>query len=341
MYNRVKKKHRYRSMFFMKKYKKNSNFNQKFINFYTVFLPKVISLDGRYRNHLLNCLIKLNESITSGTTNILFDFKDTTLIVAHGMIVLYAEVKNILNYNNEIKFKCCNIKTNRVEQVLKQIKFFSLCKHKSKVKLTRNDVVHWRFCSGVSLIYDKFDDVVLYDTIFKELPTESDLYAGCVEATKNVIKHAYIEKTRELPISIDKEAWWCFTQVKDKKLHMVICDLGITIPYTLPKNKPSLMQLLLNLFGDKMSDADLLEGAIGTPSSRSGESYRGNGLPKIAEIARVKGGSLSVYSRHGHVKYTGEHIIPVKKAHKLPLNGTVIAWMLPLGGGKNEDNIHS
>lgn len=256
------------------------------------------------------------------------------------MLLLYAEVRNLLNYNSHIKFKCHNIKTNRVEQVLKQISFLKLCGYKSKIKLTRPDVIHWKFCSGTCTIGEKFDLVIQYDTTYQDLRNGFELYGGCVEATKNVIKHAYVEQNRDIPVATDKEAWWCFTQIKDKKLHVIICDLGVSIPYTLPERKKDLFQLLRMLFGANLTDADMLEGAIGAPSSRSGESYRGNGLPTIREIAKINEGTLTIFSRNGMVKYMGTSPHPIKRNYRVPLRGTVIAWVLPLGA-ENADNIHS
>lgn len=90
MYNRVKKKHRYRSMLFMKKYdKKNKHFNTT--NWVKIILPKKIDLSGRYRNHLLNNIRQITNAIIRGETNILLDFGNTTHIIATGMIVLYLD----------------------------------------------------------------------------------------------------------------------------------------------------------------------------------------------------------------------------------------------------------
>ena len=329
MINRVKLRHRYRSIFFMYRHRAAGHPPGKWN---TVFLPKKISLEGENRALLLQAITELNNFAIEGSKKILLDFKSTVSISATGMIVLYAELKNILNYDSEIKIRCLNVSTNRIRQVLKQIGLFSICNHTSRVKITRDDVVNWRVCSGTNLIGEKFDQVVLPDTILEKLPEDSELYAGCVEATMNVVRHAYFENTRTLPVMKEKEAWWCFTQVKDGMLQAVVCDLGLSIPYTLPKRKEKLHRWL-RLFihsGEKMKDADFIAGAISSPTSRSGESFRGNGLPKIAECARTNGGSLAIHSRHGFVQYEGMDG-PVKKNYRVPVNGTVIAWALPIG----------
>ncbi|MBD5647993.1 MAG: hypothetical protein HDQ89_10445 [Desulfovibrio sp.] len=333
MINKVGKRHRYRSKFFMKRYHKYQNFMGHRNKWNIISLPKEISIEGKYRKELLSCISRILELVSDDKKNIILDFKKTKLIIATGMIIFYAEISNLINQDNNIHFKCININSNRVEQVLKQVRFLSKCRYKSKARITRSDVINWRVCSGKSLIYSKFDEVVLQENIFKQLPPESDLYAGCVEATKNVMRHAYIEELRRIPICRDKEAWWCFTQIKDQKLTMVVCDLGVSIPYTLPKTKKKLVRwmALFPFFGKQIEDADLIDGAIRMPSSRSGESFRGNGLPKIAEIARVCGGALTIHSRSGYIHYENSDA-PIKHNYIAPVHGTVIAWTLPLGG---------
>ena len=332
MINRIKNRHRYRSIFYDKKtwLRKQLASNHRPGKIISILFPEHIDIDGPGRERVLEIIEIINRNIAEGYKLFRLDFRLTRKIVADGMLLIYAELRNINNFNENISFKCCNITSNRIKQVLKQIGFINLCNQNCSVDTTRNDVITWRVCSGNSLIYDKFDTVVEPEKEFKQLPPESDLYGGCVEATKNVNRHAYIDNFREIPICTEKETWWCFSQVKDEKLNIVVCDLGVSIPYTLPHHKPKLYRFL-RLFR-KTSDADLIEGAINSPTSRSGESFRGNGLPKIAEIAKVNGGSLTIHSRRGVVHYRGTE--PAKKTNfKTPLNGTIIAWSLPLGGG--------
>lgn len=338
MINRIKKRHRYRCIFFERKAWQRDKLvsSRRPGKKVVIAFPEHIDIDGQGREKVIEIICTINKNILNGCKLFLLDFRQTRKIIADGMLIIYAEIRNIINCNEKILFKCCNITSNRIKQVLKQIGFFALCNQHCIVDTTRDDVVSWRVCYGNSLIYDKFDTVVEPEKEFKQLPPESDLYGGCVEATKNVNRHAYIENFREMPVCIQKEAWWCFSQVKDSKLHVVVCDLGVSIPYTLPRHKPKLYRFLRLFKGT--TDADLIDGAITSPTSRSGESFRGNGLPKIADIAKVHGGSLTIHSRKGVVHYSDAE--PAKKMNfKTPLNGTVIAWSLPLGG-EYEKNFH-
>lgn len=333
MINRIKKRHRYRSGLLEKKAwaRRQGNSYRRPGKRITIVFPESIDIDGEGRDSTLKIIDTINCGIYEGYKHFLLDFRKTRKIIADGMLLLYAELCNIQNNFEKVRFKCHPVATNKIKQVLKQIGFFCLCKQNCNVNTTRDDVVNWRMCSGIGIISKKFDDIVEQEKEFKQLPPECDLYGGCVEATKNVKRHAYIDNFREIPVCIEKEAWWCFSQIKDKKLHIVVCDLGVSIPFTLPKHKPKLFRWL-RLF-QATTDADLIEGAVSTPTSRSGESFRGNGLPKIADIAKVDEGSLTIHSRKGFVYYQGTK--PAQKMNfKTPLNGTVIAWSLPLGGAE-------
>lgn len=98
---------------------------------------------------------------------------------------------------------------------------------------------------------------------------------------------------------------------------VVICDLGIGIPATIPMRHPKLYRFL-KLFKSS-SDSNLIRGAIKTPSSRTGKPFRGNGLPSIANLAKmIYGSSLTIHSYKGciHInskglsQYDGDEAIP-------------------------------
>ena len=76
------------------------------------------------------------------------------------------------------------------------------------------------------------------------------------------------------------------------------------------------------------TDADIIKGALKNPRSISRESYRGNGLPKMMEVAKA-GGKLTIYSRYGVVQAFDTSIY--SKNYPQPLLGTIISLTLPIG----------
>lgn len=242
---------------------------------------------------------------------------------------IYSILRNAKNLNNNILFKCVNV-TNKILQVLYQIGLLSLCNQTKPVEITRDDVMFWRFCCGRQAIGNKFDNVVPLDDRFSRIPSDADLYGACIEATNNVARHAYCEKNSIIQVAHQKEAWWCFSQIKNNKLVVIVCDLGVTIPYTLPKNMPDLTSFLQKKNFYELSDSQMIFSAIQYSRSRTENLNRGNGLNKIAEIAKIKNGMVSIQSRHGSVTCS-ENSGYYNRDFKVPIFGTIIYWSLPLG----------
>ena len=245
------------------------------------------------------------------------------------MLYLYSVLRNAKNLNPNILFRCVKV-TNKILQVLAQIGLLSLCNQTKPIEITRDDVKFWRFCCGKQIIGNKFDNIVPLDDRFHKIPSDADLYGACIEATKNVIRHAYCEKNNIIKVAHQKEAWWCFSQIKDNRLIVIVCDLGVTIPYTLPKNMPNLISFLQRKNFNELSDSQMIFSAIQYSRSRTENFNRGNGLNKIAEIAKIKNGIVSIQSRHGCVTCR-ENSSYYNIDFKIPVLGTIIYWSLPLG----------
>lgn len=331
MINRVCKRHRYLSLFFhlraLKRARSSWNYKKKGKYTFFITLPREITVTGKYRGETLNAIEKIKRAVLEGRKRIALDFSKTKKIIASGMITLYAEIHNILNLYPDIRLLCWKKSSDNIRQVLTQIGLYKLCKQKSfSRKPTRSDVIHWRVCSGVGVICEKIDKIVSEDELSR-VSQRGDIYGGCVEATKNALRHAYPKDREGIPVAYGRNGWWCFSQIKDGNLMVVVCDLGVSIPYTLPTNFPDILEKLKNLGTN--TDADIIAGALKRPRSSSGEKYRGNGLPKIMEVASV-GGSLVIHSRRGSVNVSGEQIS--SKNYKQPLKGTIISWSLPLRG---------
>lgn len=297
--------------------------------YFPIVFPQKIDIGSTHdRKATLATLTALKKASMSGKKEILLDFSKTQKVFSSAMIIIYAELINIINTYSDIHFKCARVRNDKVGQVLTQIGIYKLCRQNVSVKPTHSDVIHWRVCSGVKVISKKIDDIISIEEL-SLLPSTTDIYGGCIEATKNVLRHAYIRPRKILPVADKHTAWWCFSQIKDDKLTVVVCDLGVSIPETLPITFPSFVEHMKSL--GLGSDAGLIKGALQRPSSRSGEQGRGNGLPKIAEVVKL-GGNLTIFSRRGCVHVAGEETY--LENYRQPLLGTVITWTLPLGGEK-------
>ncbi len=328
MINRVHNRHRYRSIFYKfhtinKKLKLNHKKEKQFL---WIKFPSVIHIEEKYRQETLSVIEQIKQSVLDGKKNIGLDFSGTNKIIAPGMIAIYAEIKNMLNVYPELKFYCKKRVTDKVRQVLTQIGIYNLCRQNNySKKTTRRDVIYWRVCSGTGVIVDRINKV-LSEEEKNCLSNIADIYGGCTEATKNALRHAYPTQRRGIPVDTEKTEWWCFSQVKEGELTILVCDLGVSIPATIPLTFPDIVNKLKHI--GRNTDADIIKGALKNPRSISRESYRGNGLPKMMEVAKA-GGKLTIYSRYGVVQAFDTSIY--SKNYPQPLLGTIISLTLPIG----------
>lgn len=334
-----KKRHRYRSLFFMGlRYRANSNIKKKYVN---IIVPDILDLSVKTkRNSLIKVIELMHKAISRNDKYICFDFSKTKKIYSSAMLLLYAEMSNALNITERLHFSCIKPRNSKSSHVLDQIGIYRICREKFKKIKDYDDVIFWKHCSGKDVIGAAFDKV-LDDDSRKKLEKghpEVDLYGGCVEATKNAKRHAYIEARSMSAVAYEKTSWWMFSQVKDGILSVNVCDLGVGIPATLPFTRKNLFNILMETLGKDSNDAKLIEGAIHGNSSRSGESYRGNGLPKIARVAQeTKRASLVVYSYKGEVTITKNNTQCV--VYGKPVPGTIISWCLPIGEENAQNHI--
>jgi hypothetical protein len=146
------------------------------------------------------------------------------------------------------------------------------------------------------------------------------------EAITNAKKHAY-------PLDEEyKTRWWMFSQVKDKELTVVICDLGIGIPASLMK-KPEMedyLRKIVNLGSARKQDRALVQVAINSYKTSSKMSYRGKGLPQMKElVVNAKRGQFRVQSRYGYY-YLGNTQNFYSGSYTKPIIGTTVQWTLSL-----------
>ena len=163
------------------------------------------------------------------------------------------------------------------------------------------------------------------------------LYKSLTEAMTNVNHHAY-EKNQ----SIEKR-WWCFSQLKDKMLTIIFCDLGLGIPFTV---KDTHKEWYKN-WSEKViikKDGKLLKSLIEKPRSSTGKEHRGKGIKEIMEITEFEKGKISIFSNKGAIfadynkdkskaKMELQH-----KDYKKSINGTMILISIPCDYVENKKN---
>lgn len=328
MINRIKLRHRYRSIFFSKRNSKKICKNFLKHDNSTIHIPKKISILRSPERELLFSVVRKIHKKANKHAKICLDFSITEKIYTEGMIYLYAEIDNILNIYKEVVIRCRKSRIRKVNHILYQIGIFRLCSHSFSPSQEYQDVVHWKKSSGFDVNGSKFDEIIGHDYQATELIQRINIYGGFIEAIKNACIHAYIKQRELSPVAHKKVAWWVFSQVNKGVLFVSICDLGIGIPATVPEKFSQLIVELKKKFGI-LTPADIIKAAIERPSSRTKESYRGNGLKTIAEIAKQDNyASFSIISDKGYVYSRDKQLKKANFTSSLP--GTIVSWKLPL-----------
>ncbi len=197
-------------------------------------------------------------------------------------------------------------------------------------------MVHWRTAHGQKAEGEKSGNLLdeYAGQIAKDLM--SALFVGVTEAMTNVHHHAYIKPSEHCKVAdyCRKDAengggWWMFSQKKDGYLHVVICDLGVGIPGSLPERRPKLVERLLSLGqGDK--DSKYIEHAVEDSVSRTRKHHRGKGLGQIVNglLEHSQDSNILIHSNRGYFRRDKDGVKTYD--FKDSILGTVICWRTPL-----------
>lgn len=278
-------------------------------------------------------------------------FRNTKLITAAAGLLLVAETDRLTQHIPDARVKATRPSQQRigkfkeldmrVESVLNQIGFFALIKQKQRVLPSYANVTCWKYESG--LLAEGKIAASLIRNVEGRVPnsTTRAIYRGAIEAISNCVDHAYPAR-RDDGLQIDDKRWWMFVGVFSGKLVVLVCDLGVGIPNTLPQkhSKGVLRQVLSKLGLQGTTDGELIKAATYIKQTRTGNQHRGKGGKDLRSLLDLYPGSrLSIFSNHGRFvekslqsRKTGK-ITPmghIRSDEKRSVRGTIIEWVLPL-----------
>lgn len=295
------------------------------------FAPAIISIDQQVeRAELLRFLDSIRDHYKNRShITLVIDFARTTHLVCGGTLLLYAELNRLIAYSSgAVKLRCTEPPSDRASQVLKQVGIYRLCANKCNVATYRSDVVHWRVVQG-HLVDNSLCAPTIegyQDRLGPEMIDE--LLGGLGEATTNAIHHAYDDLRQDgLNYKGNKE-WWMFSQVKDGRVSVAVCDLGIGIPASLPLKRPTIMEKLF-LRKEMPTDADCIKEAIVEGRTSTSLDGRGYGLGNIVNVVEgVQGGVVIVYSNRG--RFDSNSDIQTTFNYADSIMGTMVFWSVPM-----------
>lgn len=300
--------------------------------------PKVFALlNKKNRRELIHFIRRLWKAARSGTTHIHISFKTTKRMHTCGTLYFVAEAERLLHvHQGNLKLTCSYPRDRIVEQVLQKVGVLKLIGKRERIPEDQyhETVRHWHAASGTQAIGEDIDPMLQpFDGKVTPALTRS-LYKAVTEAMTNCTQHAY-EAPREdgVPLELDLKKWWMFSQEKDGRLHVAICDLGVGIPNSFKdKPIPGWHEVLKRFLGRSANDGLLIRAALELGKSRTDLPYRGKGLGQVIDVVtHATGGEITIHGNRGC--YISRPDLMAKEiVQRFPdsIMGTLILWSVEL-----------
>ena len=284
--------------------------------------------NSHIREEVVNFISRIRYLLGEGA-NVKIDF-DATVKLSSGATLFFVAMleKLIADFPGRLT---CNYPVDPiVEQMFQSIGLLAKLGSTSRVTITAENVKHWHYVTGTTTDLSALES--LFDILSVQLSDETaaGLFESVSEAITNVIHHAYDGASGRLPELGAR--WWLFAQLKEGKLEIAICDLGIGIPSSL-KGKPELSAILPTLIRKmrKRVSSGMIEIAVESSRSRTKLPHRGKGLPDMLTFSKQASvGGFLIVSHRGHFQYGSRFAVEIARDFYPPVNGTVIVWQIPL-----------
>lgn len=316
--------------------RKQKAFNELCKMLERIHAPRIFAIDTNDRREKLSSFLhKIRINLVLRGKGICIDFSASKQFVADGMLLFVAELNRAMQLSgNRLIVRCVPPKKNKLRQVLQQIGLFRIFKYRyTGVRSHDEDVVHWRFAKGIKVEGSTYEHLLgPYNGRITEA-LQSKLYVGLVEGMKNVRHHAHLQTRKDsLNVSNDIQNWWMFSQERDGFLSVLLCDLGVGIPDTLPvvhHDAYSALVRRLQLKSAQLNDSEIINEATQLMATRTGKDYRGRGLGQMVNaITKEFSGKVHIYSNRGC--YTNDSGTIQLREYANSILGTLVYWKVPL-----------
>lgn len=275
-------------------------------------------------------------------------FRDTHAITAAAGLLFIAELDRLTKHYPNAKYestpprkqvdKKFGNETFVVESALNRIGFYKLIGKQERNLPEYPNVKCWNHAQG--LIADGSIAGELLSQLGDTLSSTAKkrLYRGAIEAISNCVDHAYPTQ-RPDKLNISDNRWWMFVGIYMNRLAIIVCDLGVGIPVTLPqKHSSSVLNKVMEFLKIRgTNDSELIQAATYLSQTRTGEKYRGKGGKDIRSlITHYDNAKLVIYSNKGcYIDRNFPNGAQKRNAEMLSerrhsILGTIIEWTVPL-----------
>jgi len=311
--------------------------------FAVIMLPTEISLrQSAYRRLTIRACRVVRETFISDGRDVLLDFSRTKAIKSEGMLLLYAEVDRAIRMGRTEQIMRCKLPTGQsdeaqiVRQVLEQIGLLHRLGATTKPPAAGDNdyhesVRHWRYATGTR-VDEKPGDVLEKHEGRVAPGLMQGMQVGLTEALINSLHHAYKTARNDGCSPFNERRWWMFTHERAGMLNVLVCDLGIGIPRSLPLTwDRDLLKKLTSLFSGAPKHVAAIKMALVLGESSTGDEHRGKGLPQIWNAtAASSAGGVGILGGKAYVGLQSETGAIYENQFSTDIMGTVIFWTVPV-----------
>lgn len=298
----------------------------------TIQAPRIINLTSAHEETCV--FIERIRLLAREGKPIKLDFSRVHKVYSCGTLLLLAEIDRLKRGMKPRPKMTSNYPANLlVEKAFQHVGILKLLGKKSRKSVTKLDisVYNWRHASGTAV------DLTVGDELFKNIRTQvpsgyRKIIRGIEEAVTNTVHHAYIDARNDGLDDLIKPdpRWWVFSEILDGWLHIVICDLGVGIPRTVPIKW---REQVIDILTDKNRNMVMVERAFQFGRTRTKKSNRGKGLSDIKATAEKLEGKFMLITEDVVLSYDftkQARANPRRLWYNSSIMGTVIQWSIPL-----------
>lgn len=317
----------------------------------TVYAPALLCIyNVKTHRKTTDFLQKLRNACKIEKQIVTICFRNTQGVTAAACILMLAEVDRLVSRYGASRFRVSppvkkidkygNSKST-VDMVLHQVGLYKLLgQNPLQPAYLPPNVECWRAESGV--VAESETAGQMLKAIASHVPkaTINSLYRGAVEALSNCVEHAY-PSLRMDGLNIACKKWWMFTAVIDRRLVVIVCDLGVGIPNTIHRTQPqNLIEQIFSMFKfTANNEAGWIKTATLVKETRTQETNRGKGGGDLRNLIKVNTSArLSIFSNKGYYLHTtlatknGKGLAPeFLMDHKNSILGTIVEWSVDIG----------
>ncbi len=321
----------------------------KFVSVKKRFVKPLDKINAPIRFDLTNGdgveVVKFLKAVANRVLNqkkpVKLNFRNTEFFFVPGAILLFAELNRIINLSTIKKpISIIDPYKPKPREVMKQIEIHQLTGDECNVVPSKDDVIFWKATKGASQTGDDLGPILEFvaERANQEHTNQiqvSGLWRGVSEAVANTIDHAYKFARADNFNGLVETKWWMFTQIKDARFSVAVCDLGcgyrLTINHSIPE---SFLSEWKKVFKVGNRDSSAIKIAMEYGRSGTKEANRGKGSNDALSVLSKHGsGTLIILSNTGWVQYVirGDKKEIIKQGNiEIDIGGTIIWWTLPL-----------